>query len=263
MSGSSTDSESLSCGEEEMASTMMSITDAIPESKNQREATGGEKKVADVQVPRLMEKSGGAKLGEDESGAKLTECTRSVSRTQEEKKQHQEQKVTVSKNNEEESGGEERGGLKSQVLTLREQMRILRKEQCRLLIEKDKQVDLNEKKGADGGRLAEAKAKLERAKSNREQLGLHYQRKEAAAAAEGVTLEVYKKLKDEYFGFVRQAGELDLQLKEMEEDLKSAHNSLGRMERELWAAEDKNGPRRKGANPWQVGVPYGCGRSGR
>ena len=80
---------------------------------------------------------------------------------------------------------------------------------------------------------------------------------------------------------MRQAGELDLQLKEMEvveiflridfffylhsefiieinffstfqEDLKSAHNSLGRMERELWAAEDKNCPRRKAANPWQV-----------
>jgi len=262
MSGSSTDSESLSCGEEEMASTMMSITDAIPESKNQREGAGGEKKVADVKVPRLVEKNGDAKLGEDEYGAKVTESKRSVSRTQEETK-HQEQKVTVSKSNEEESGEEESGGEKNQVLTLREQMRILRKEQCRLLIEKEKQVDLQEKKGADGGKLAEAKAKLERAKSNREQLGLHYHRKEAAAAAEGVTLEVYKKLKDEYFGFVRQAGELDLQLKEMEEDLKSAHNSLGRMERELWAAEDKNCPRRKAANPWQVGVPYGSGRSGR
>jgi len=51
--------------------------------------------------------------------------------------------------------------------------------------------------------------------------------------------------------------------KEVEEDLKSAHNRLGRMERELWAAEDKNCPRRKAANPWQVGVPYGSGRSGR
>ena len=30
------------------------------------------------------------------------------------------------------------------------------------------------------------------------------------------TLEVYRQLKDEYFGFVRQAGELDLQLKEKE-----------------------------------------------
>ena len=29
-------------------------------------------------------------------------------------------------------------------------------------------------------------------------------------------MEVYRQLKDEYFGFVRQAGELDLQLKEME-----------------------------------------------
>ena len=29
------------------------------------------------------------------------------------------------------------------------------------------------------------------------------------------TLKVYKQLKDEYFGLVRQAGELDLQLKEM------------------------------------------------
>ena len=131
MSGSSTDSESLSCGEEEMASTMMSITDAIPESKDRREAALGEKKVEDVQVPRLVEKNGDAKLGEHESGAKVTESKRSVSRKQEKKKQHQGQKVTVSKNNEEESGEEERGGLKSQVLTLREQMRILRKEQCR------------------------------------------------------------------------------------------------------------------------------------
>ena len=85
--------------------------------------------------------------------------------------------------------------------------------------------------------------------SIREQLGLHYKRKEALAAEQGVsvlcisnwrmtwpgcvaqyllynfkvtdtfnqaTLEVYRQLKDEYFGFVRQAGELDLQLKEME-----------------------------------------------
>ena len=29
------------------------------------------------------------------------------------------------------------------------------------------------------------------------------------------TLKVYKQLKDEYFGLVRQAGELDLQLNEM------------------------------------------------
>ena len=68
------------------------------------------------------------------------------------------------------------------------------------------------------------------------------------------TLEVYRQLKDEYFGFVRQAGELDLQLKEMEEELTSAHQSLGRKERELWDAEDKNGPRKKNANPWQVNI---------
>ena len=142
MSGSSTDSESLSCGEEEMASTMMSITDAIPESKSQREAAGGEKKVADVQVPRLVEKNCGVILGEYESGAKVTEIKKSVSRTQEEKK-HQEQKVTVSKNNEEESGEEERGGLKSQVLTLREQMRILRKEQCRSILPQTRSSPVN------------------------------------------------------------------------------------------------------------------------
>ena len=125
-----------------MASTMMSITDAIPESKNQREAAGGEKKVADVQVPRLVEKNGDAKLGEDEYGAKVTESKRSVSRTQEEKK-HQKQKVTVTKNNEEESGEEERGGEKSQVLTLREQMRILRKEQCRSILSRTRIVPVN------------------------------------------------------------------------------------------------------------------------
>jgi len=148
-------------------------------------------------------------------------------------------------------------------LTLQEQMMILRKEQCRLLKEREERVRKGETSASDGSKLADARARLERAKHNREQLGLHYARKEALAAEQGATLEVYRQLKDEYFGFVRQAGELDLQLKEMEEDLNSRHNALGRMERELWAAEDKNGPRRKAANPWQVGVPYGSGRSGR
>ena len=39
---------------------------------------------------------------------------------------------------------------------------------------------------------------------------------------------------------------------DVQEELTSAHHSLGRMERELWAAEDKNGSRKMVANPWQV-----------
>ena len=39
---------------------------------------------------------------------------------------------------------------------------------------------------------------------------------------------------------------------DVQEDLTSSHHSLGRMERELWAAEDKNGSRKRVANPWQV-----------
>ena len=41
---------------------------------------------------------------------------------------------------------------------------------------------------------------------------------------------------------------------DVQEELTSAHHSLGRMERELWAAEDKIGPRKRVANPWQVNV---------
>ena len=39
---------------------------------------------------------------------------------------------------------------------------------------------------------------------------------------------------------------------DVQEELTSAHNSLGRFERELWDAEDKNGPRKRNANVWQV-----------
>ena len=135
---------------------------------------------------------------------------------------------------------------------------------------------------------------LKRNFSHRVQLGLHYQRKEAAAAAEGasrwkVSLVLFFSPRSRW-KFTRnwKMNISDLCARQaslisswkrwrwlrflpknwfllafrihykrsffstVQEDLKSAHNSLGRMERELWAAEDKNGPRRKGANPWQV-----------
>ena len=41
---------------------------------------------------------------------------------------------------------------------------------------------------------------------------------------------------------------------DVQEEITSAHNSLGRMGRELWAAEDKNGSQKRVANPWQVNV---------
>jgi len=251
MSESSTETESLSGGEEEMA--MMSITDVIPISKNLGEVVRNEKD--SVKESGLKNGSpaglGTATVGSASMGGKKAAKKGSIERCE-------------GGPNERSVKKEREGhGASTQMLTLQEQMIILGQEQCRLLKEREKGIKEGGTSASGVSKLADARDRLERAKHNREQLGLHYRRKEALAAEEGATLKVYKQLKDEYFGLVRQAGELDLQLKEMEEELTSSHHSLGRMERELWAAEDKNGSRKRVANPWQVGVPYGSGRSGR
>jgi len=249
MSESSTETESG--GEEEMA--MMSITDVMPGNKNLAKETvvfAKNKPEADSVRGRGLKNGSPAAQGTANVGSPsmLDDAENgSNSRCDIE---------TVKKEGEYHRAS-------TQMLTLQEQMIILRQEQCRLLKEREKRVKEGRTSASGASKVADARDRLARAKYNREQLELHYRRKEALAAEEGATLEVVKQLKDEYFGLVRQAGELDLQLKEMEEELTSAHHSLGRMERELWAAEDKNGSRKMVANPWQVGVPYGSGRSGR
>jgi len=249
MSESSTETESG--GEEEMA--MMSITDVMPVNKNLAKETvvfAKNKPEADSVRGRGLKNGSPAAQGTANVGSPsmLDDAENgSISRCESE---------TVKKEGEYHRAS-------TQMLTLQEQMIILRQEQCRLLKEREKRVKEGRTSASGASKVADARDRLARAKYNREQLELHYRRKEALAAEEGATLEVVKQLKDEYFGLVRQAGELDLQLKEMEEELTSSHHSLGRMERELWAAEDKNGSRKMVANPWQVGVPYGSGRSGR
>jgi len=249
MSESSTETESG--GEEEMA--MMSITDVMPANKNLDKETvvfAKNKPEADSVRGRGLKNGSPAAQGTANMGSPsmLDDAENgSISRCESE---------TVKKEG-------EYHRTSTQMLTIQEQMIILRQEQCRLLKEREKRVKEGRTSASGASKVADARDRLARAKYNREQLELHYRRKEALAAEEGATLEVVKQLKDEYFGLVRQAGELDLQLKEMEEELTSSHHSLGRMERELWAAEDKNGSRKKVGNPWQVGVPYGSGRSGR
>jgi len=249
MSDGSTETESG--GEEEMA--MMSITDVMPGNKNLAKETvvfAKNKPEADSVRGRGLKNGSPAAQGTANMGSPsmLDDAENgSISRCESE---------TVKKEGEYHRAS-------TQMLTIQEQMIILRQEQCRLLKEREKRVKEGRTSASGASKVADARDRLARAKYNREQLELHYRRKEALAAEEGATLEVVKQLKDEYFGLVRQAGELDLQLKEMEEELTSAHHSLGRMERELWAAEDKNGSRKMVANPWQVGVPYGSGRSGR
>jgi len=262
MSESSTETESMSGGEEEM--TMMSITDVIPVGKNLGEVVRKEPAVVFAKDKPVSEsvKEYGLKNGSPAARAK---CFLSQNRVDD---------VAADKNasiarcdgelTERHVKKEREGyGPSTQMVTLQEQMVILEQEQCRLLKEREKGIKEGVSSTSGESKLADARDRLVRAKNNREQLGLHYIKKEVLAAEAGATTEVYKQLKDEYFGLVRQAGELDLQLKEMEEELTSAHHSLGRMERELWAAEDKIGPRKRVANPWQVGVPYGSGRSGR
>jgi len=248
MSESSTETESG--GEEEMA--MMSITDVMPANKNLDKETvvfAKNKPEADSVRGRGLKNGSPAAQGTANVGSPSMPDDA--------------ENGSISSESEAVKKEGEYHRASTQKLTIQEQMIILRQEQCRLLKEREKRVKEGRTSASGASKVADARDRLARAKYNREQLELHYRRKEALAAEEGATLEVVKQLKDEYFGLVRQAGELDLQLKEMEEELTSSHHSLGRMERELWAAEDKNGSRKKVGNPWQVGVPYGSGRSGR
>lgn len=111
--------------------------------------------------------------------------------------------------------------------------------------------------------VAEARAKLERAKGNREQLTLFYARKErelnTGPEGEQATMEQYLELKEKYFGLVLEAGEQEQELKDIEADLTVATNGVARLQRELYKLE---GPK-ENSSPWQVGVPYGSGMAGR
>jgi len=265
MSESSTETESG--GEEEMA--MMSITDVMPDNKNLGKVVGSEKEtVVFAKNKPEADSVRGSGLKNGSSSAQGTANVGSASMvgngflSQNQLDDAENGSISRCESETVKKEGEYHRAS-TQMLTLQEQMIILRQEQCRLLKEREKRVKEGRTSASGASKVADARDRLARAKYNREQLELHYRRKEALAAEEGATLEVVKQLKDEYFGLVRQAGELDLQLKEMEEELTSSHHSLGRMERELWAAEDKNGSRKMVANPWQVGVPYGSGRSGR
>lgn len=150
---------------------------------------------------------------------------------------------------------------------LSEQLVSLRREQCRLLVER-------ERAGSQGGcggpgleqleeEVAEARATLERAKSNREQLKLFYARKEkemnVGPGGEQATMEQYLELKEKYFGLVLEAGELEQELKDIEADLTVSTNGVAKLQRELYKLE---GPK-ENSSPWQVGVPYGSGMAGR
>ena len=149
------------------------------------------------------------------------------------------------------------------LVPLHEQAEALRRELCRLLEEREKVRSA----GCGGGgleeKVREAKAKLQRAKDNREQLRLHYNRKEQERKKQmpGATTELYLQLKEQYFALVLKAGEGDKEVKDLESDLVVATNTVSRLQRKLWQAggEDSAGQ----DNLWQVGVAYGSGRAGR
>lgn len=162
---------------------------------------------------------------------------------------------------------QQQSGPKNLSSQLSSQLASLRKEQCRLLVER-------ERAGSRGGcgspgqdkleeEVAEARAKLERAKGNREQLTLFYARKErelnVGPGGEQATMEQYLELKEKYFGLVLEAGEQEQELKDIEADLTVATNGVARLQRELYKLE---GPK-ENSSPWQVGVPYGSGMAGR
>ena len=132
MSECSTETESMSGGEEEMA--MMSITDVIPVSKNLGEMVISEKKPVERPAANSV-KGGDLKNGEKEeqgavarskdflshNGVDVAAKNRSITRSDGE---FGSGKMPVKKEG-------EGHGAPNQMLTIQEQMMILRKEQCR------------------------------------------------------------------------------------------------------------------------------------
>lgn len=143
---------------------------------------------------------------------------------------------------------------KCEMRSLDEQLAELRRENCRLLQERE---EMMKSQGDIGDR--EEEKKLERARVARDQLRLHYVEKEAKGEVK-VTREQFEERKEMYFKTVLEEGELMEELHELEAELTSTNNAVARLDREIWRFKPEEQQQvGAGGNPWQVGVPYGSG----
>eukprot|EP00092_Neocalanus_flemingeri_P026369 GFUD01028585.1.p1 GENE.GFUD01028585.1~~GFUD01028585.1.p1 ORF type:complete len:274 (+),score=136.09 GFUD01028585.1:57-878(+) len=148
-----------------------------------------------------------------------------------------------------------------------EQVDVLKREICDLLVEREKLCcKVGEKKSGREDELrrelAESRQKVEGAKVAREQLRELYSEriKNKVTTGRVASKEEFNRLREDYFRSVVQAGQLEERLGELKQEVVAANTSVARLQKELQAAT--GGWQGQQGNPWQVGVPYGS-KAGR
>jgi len=155
-------------------------------------------------------------------------------------------------------------------MSLVDQVEILKKDICALLVERERMSE-NDLKTAGGAKEEELRAelfssyeKLENAKAAKEQLRLLYRQKETDRAEKGcvkASKEEFERMKEEYFGKVVEAGQLEEKMKELKHEVREANKSVANLRQDVQIV---TGRYQEPQNPWVgVGVPYGstAGRS--
>jgi len=155
-------------------------------------------------------------------------------------------------------------------MSLVDQIEILKRDICSLLVERERMSEKIDDFKAGGGKEEELRAellssyqKLENAKRAKEQLRKLYKEKETGRGEKGcvkASQEEFERMKEEYFGKVVEVGQLEEKMKELKHEVREANKSVAKLKQDVQMA---TGRYQEPQNPWQVGVPYGstAGRS--
>ena len=159
-------------------------------------------------------------------------------------------------------------GIQGGKNKLQEKLAALRKEQCRLLMEREEKLSVNPEVYLSQDeiqlqqKVTQAKMSLDRLKYSKEQLRQHYDRV-CKSNNDLATKEQYEAMKKSYFDKVLEVGELTPELGDLEDDVTVAKKRIGDLERELEAYGGGNTRGGMATSMWQQGVPYGSGRMSR
>jgi len=153
-------------------------------------------------------------------------------------------------------------------MSLVDQVEILKKDICALLVERERMSEkIDDFKTVRGGKEEELRAelfssyeKLENAKAAKEQLRRLYRQKEIERGCVKASKEEFYRMKEEYFGKVVEAGQLEEKVRELKHEVREANKNVANLKEEV---QKVTGRYQEPQNIWQRGVPYGstAGRS--
>jgi len=154
-------------------------------------------------------------------------------------------------------------------MSLVDQVEILKKDICALLVERERMSEkIDDFKTVRGGKEEELRAelfssyeKLENAKAAaKEQLTRLYRQKQIERGCVKASKEEFYRMKEEYFGKVVEAGQLEEKVRELKHEVREANKNVANLKEEI---QKVTGRYQEPQNIWQRGVPYGstAGRS--